>query len=266
MRDRLETPRRRTHPEGPVRTGVLITVLFLLASGPAFGDGSAERLIKRGDRLYGNRGKGAKWCEKSLETYEKALAISPKNVEASWKFARAALWLGGHCGDVERGKRIFKKGIELAKRAVAIDAGSVESHYWFGACLGRYGEFNGVMNSLGLLEPVKQRFHRVMELDPKYESGGAHRALGYLYFRLPSVAGGSNEKAIEFLKKAVEIDEKHLLNHLFIAEVYMAEGEDALAEKHLKLILDAEYEEGRRPENDEQKAAARKFLEKLKRD
>ena len=103
-----------------------------------------------------------------------------------------------------------------------------------------------------------------MELDEKYESGGGFRSLGFLEFKLPAVAGGSNARAIDLLKKAIAIDDKHLLNHLFIAEVYLDEGDDELAERHLRAVIDGEYEKGRRPDNDEQKLRARELLAALK--
>ena len=77
------------------------------------------------------------------------------------------------------------------------------------------------------------------------------------------MAGGDNAKAGENLKKAIAIDESRLLNHLFLAEVYIAEDEKENAQKHLKFVIDAPYEEHRRPENEEEKEQAKKLLSEL---
>ncbi len=111
-------------------------------------------------------------------------------------------------------------------------------------------------------EPVKE-MNRVLELDEKFEAGGCHRVLGRLYFKLPGIAGGDNEKAVDHLKKAIAIDETRLLNHLFIAEVYVGMDDNENAKKHLQFLVDAPFEEHRKPENEEEKAAAKDLLKEL---
>jgi len=248
-----------------VRTVVVVITLAVLAlaAAPSFGDEGADRLIKRGDRFYANRGKGLKWCNKALEAYEKALALDPKCVEASWKHARAGYWLGTHTESDEKKLEIYKKGIDLVKRAVKIDEKSVACHFWLGVSYGKYGQAKGIMNSLALIDPIKKEFNRVIELDETFEGGGGHRALGWMYAKVPGVAGGSNEKAIEHLKKAIEIAKSRLLNHFFLASVYLDEGDDDKAREHLKFVVDAPFEDDRRPENEETKAKAKKLLEEM---
>ena len=245
-----------------IRTAAAFILLLAGPTGLVAGEAS-DRLVERGDRFYENRGKGAKWCVKALECYEKALAIEPENVTASWKYAQASYTLGVHTDGDEEKIAIFKKGIDIAKRAVSIDDKSVESHFWLGVSYGKYGEAKGVMNSLALVEPIKAEMAKVIELDEAFDGGGAHRVLGRLYHKLPGVAGGSTELALSHLKKAIEFSEARLLNHLFIAEVYIGEDDVANAKKHLKIVIDAPFEEGRRPENEEEKAAARELLSGL---
>ena len=61
---------------------VLAAIVILIAV-PLSANEAAAKLIKRGDKFYGNRGKGVKWCVKSIECYEKALAVDTESVEAS---------------------------------------------------------------------------------------------------------------------------------------------------------------------------------------
>ena len=248
-----------------MRTTILVSFLlaFLLAPAALLADEAADGLIARGDKFYENRGKGTKWCVKALECYEKALAVDAENVAASWKFARASYWLGSHTEGEEAQIEIFKKGIDVAKRAVAIDDKSVESHFWLGVSYGKYGEAKGVMNSLALVDPIQKEMERVLELDENFDAGGAHRVLGRMYFKLPGIAGGSNEKAVEHLLKAIAIDKTRLLNHLFLAEVYIAEDEKEKAKAELTFVIDAEFEADRKPENEEEKAQAKELLKEM---
>jgi hypothetical protein len=248
--------------EGAMRTLTAGLLLSLLLSSLAVA-GPADKLIKRGDRYYGNRDKSRTWCVKAIECYEKALAVDTKSVEASWKFGRASYWLGAHTDGDEDKLAIFKKGIDVCKRAVALDPKSAPSRFWLAVNYGMYGETKGIMNSLALVGPIKKELETVLELDETFEGGGAHRALGRMYFRLPGVAGGSNEKSLEHLKRAVEIDGTRLLNHLFLAETYIAVKDVKNARKHLKIVVDAPFEEGRRSENEEDKARAKELLKEL---
>ena len=240
---------------------VLLALLMVIpaAAGPA------DKHVKKGDRYFGYRGKGRQWCVKAIEMYEKALAVDTKNVAASWKLARASYWLGVHTDGDEAKLAIYKKGIDVAKRAITIDPKSVASHFWLGVSYGKYGEVKGVTNSIALVEPIKKEMQTVIELDEKFEGGGAHRVLGRLYHKLPGVLGGDADKALEHLEKAIEIDKTRLLNHLFIAEVYIAADDKENAKKHLKLIVDAPVEADRAPENAEEKAKARELLKGLEK-
>lgn len=247
----------------PRPAAVLVSLLLVaLVAVPALA-GPADKLIKRGDRYLDNRGKGRQWCVKAIESYEKALAVETGSVEASWKLARACYWLGKHTDGDDAKLAIYKKGIDVAKRAISLDAKSVESHFWLGVSYGKYGETKGIMNSLALVDPIKKEMQIVLELDESFDGGGGHRVLGRLYHKLPGIAGGDTEKALDHLKKALKFDESRLLNHLFLAEVYIAADDEKNARKHLKFIIDAPFEEKRKPENEEEKAKAKELLKGL---
>jgi tetratricopeptide (TPR) repeat protein len=246
-----------------MRRGLLITILIALLAAPLLANEAADKLIARGDKFYGNRGKGVKWVVKAIECYEKALAVDNESITASWKFAKASYYLGAHIEGDDEKIAIFQKGIDVAKRAVSIDDKSVEAHFWLGVSYGTFGRAKGVMNSLGLIDPIKKEMAKVIELDESYCAGGAHRVLGKMFLMVPGVAGGSNEKAIEHLEKAVKIGPDRLLNHLFLAQAYVATDQKEKAKAELKLIIDAPFEKEWRPENEEEKVKAKKLLEEL---
>jgi len=103
----------------------------------------------------------------------------------------------------------------------------------------------------------------VIELDPAFAGGGGYRVLGWIRHKLPGVAGGSDEKAIELLEKAVEVGDGHLLNHLCLAEIHRLNDRPKEAKKHISIILEAPIREERKPEDEETKAAAKEMLEKI---
>ena len=67
----------------------------------------------------------------------------------------------------------------------------------------KFGEAKGITKSLALIEPIRKQMKRVNELDASFAGGGAHRALGWIYHKLPGVAGGSNDNAIDHLNNCL---------------------------------------------------------------
>jgi len=245
---------------------ILVFLALLVLTSPVLADDAADKLIKRGDKYYGNRGKGVKWVEKAIECYEKALAVDTKSVKASWRLALSSYWLGGKTEGAAAKMKIFQKGIDAAKRAITLDDKSVESHYWLGVCYGKYGEAKGIMNSLGLVPHIKKEMNRVLELDKTYAHGGAYVVLGRMYYKLPGIAGGSNEKSLEYLNKAVKTDKGHLLAHLFLADTLIALDKKPLAIKELEFIIAAPIQKDREPENADEKKQAKARLAELTKD
>jgi tetratricopeptide (TPR) repeat protein len=224
---------------------------------------NAKRFIERGDRLFAKRGQGERWVRRAMECYEKTLAVDTRNTEASWRFARASYWIGIHVDDPKKSIVAYRQAIDLTKRAVAIDPRSVANHFWLGVCLAKYGEAKGVLDSVGLVEPIRKQMRVVIELDESFAGGGAHRLLGWMEYKLPGVLGGSEDRAIEHLDRAVELRRSHLLNHLCLAEIHRSRGSFDKAKKHLRFILEAPYEKDRRPENELEKSAAKDMLEQI---
>jgi len=71
---------------------------------------------------------------------------------------------------------------------------------------------------------------KALELDPSNVDAHIARATSYLY--TPAMFGGSKQKALEHLKKAIEIDPACDTAHLWLAQVYqeMNDKTKALAE------------------------------------
>ncbi|MBU4573948.1 MAG: TRAP transporter TatT component family protein, partial [Proteobacteria bacterium] len=98
--------------------------------------------------------------------------------------------------------------------------------------------------------------------DPNYEAGGPYRVLGRLYFKLPGLFGGDNEKAIENLKIAVKKGPHRYLNHIYLAEVLIDEDQGHEANQVLKAVIAGPVEPGLEPEDAEWKTLAQKLLER----
>lgn len=221
-------------------------------------------LLKKGDKAFARRASGDN-ATKAREAYEKVLAVDPGNVEARWKIGRTLYWVGTHTSKKDVALKAYEDGIRYCQEAVKLNDKCVECHFWLGVSYSKFGETKGILQSLGLVPYAKEAMEKVKALDPKYEWGGAYRVLGRIYNRLPALKGGDNKKAVEYLRKAVELGPTHLMNHRFLAEALLDTGDKDEAQKILKTIIDWPEDKllkAKKPEMKEEQDEARKIYQK----
>ncbi|BEQ16649.1 TRAP transporter TatT component family protein [Desulfoferula mesophila] len=236
-----------------------LALLCLALAGAAYAATTAE-LIAQGDALYAQRADLAK-AKQAAGLYEQALKADPKSEAAAWKLSRTQYWVGMHAPK-EQKLAIFQSGVDAAKQAIAINPKSLPGHYWLGVNYGVYGSAKGIMESLSLVDPIKNEMAAVIELDPNYEAGGPYRVLGRLYYKLPGLFGGDNEKAIEYLQTAVKKGPHRYINQIYLAEVYFDEDKGHEANQLLQAVINGPVEPDYGPEDAEWKAQAKKMLER----
>lgn len=126
-------------------------------------------------------------------------------------------------------KQAAEEGIEAAKRAVQLDPNSSEAHRLEGDLLGQLipHVFAGGMR---YGRQSTSEIEKAIQLDANNVSAYIARAAGYFY--TPSNFGGSHEKAVEMLKKAVSLDATLDTPHIWLAQVYLEDNKtrDALRE------------------------------------
>ena len=241
-------------------------ILFAAWAIPAQAEGDkfVKLLLKKGDKSFDERATKGK-AEKARESYEKVLAVDSNNVEARWKLARTLYWLGTHVDSKAEKMKLFETGIRYCQDAVKLDDKCVPCQFWLGVSYSKFGEAKGVLQSLGLVPYAREAMEKVKAMDEKYEAGGAYRVLGRIYNKLPGLKGGDNTKSIEYLKKAVKIGPKNLMNHRFLAEVLLDEGKKDEAKTVLEGIIntpDSDLLKAKIPEMKEERELAKKIYEK----
>jgi tetratricopeptide (TPR) repeat protein len=241
--------------------GILLLGVSLLLPVPEQ-DALVRKVLVQADKDYANRSTPGE-VEKAIEGYQKALVLDEMCTEAYWKIAQATLWIGLTSDDDKKKLRIYRDAIEYCKMAVAIDDDCIEAHFWLGVMYGLFGEVKGILQGLHVIEPVKREMNWVISRDEKWNSAGAHRVLGRLYFRVPGIKGGDNQKSIEHLKKAVAMAPDLLDNHVFLAETYMDEGRYEEARRHLNRVVKAKNHPVWGPESELSRKNARNLLKQL---
>ena len=214
------------------------------------------------DRLYADRATLAS-ARRAAELWAADLLASPSSFESAWKLARAHYWLGGHAPDGER-RGFLERGIEAARKAIALQPNRPEGHFWLAANMGTLAESFGLRAGLRYRGPVKQELETVLKLDPSFMNGSADRVLGRWYHRVPGLFGGSDTKAEQHLRASLKYDENSTVSRYFLAELLIDRGRSAEARTELQKIIDAPINPEWAPEDEEHKDKARALIAKIK--
>jgi tetratricopeptide (TPR) repeat protein len=204
----------------------------------------------------------------NLETARDELfALVEEDSECAWAYGLLAeinYWLGEYA-EAEDKLAFFDEGVQCGEAGVSLNEDSLEANFWLAVNYGSFGQEKGIMQSLALIHPMKERAERAAEIDAGYFYGGPWRVLGRLYHKAPGFpfSVGSTRKAVECLEKAVELGPKFYLNHLFLAEAYLSNREKAKAQAHLEWILNAPLNKNHEREDEGYKRDAEALLEKL---
>jgi tetratricopeptide (TPR) repeat protein len=118
-------------------------------------------------------------------------------------------------------KQAAEDGVEAAKKATELDPKSSEARRLRGDLLGTLipHVFAGGMR---YGRESTSEIEKAIELDPNNVNAYIARAVSYFY--TPSAFGGSHEKAVEMLKKAVSLDSTSDTAHIWLARVYLEDG------------------------------------------
>jgi tetratricopeptide (TPR) repeat protein len=148
-----------------------------------------------------------------------------KNTASAYeKLALLNSWLceAGHGqNDDKLIKQAAENGVEAAKKAAELDPKSSEAHRLKGDLLGELipHVFAGGMR---YGRESTSEIEKAMELDPHNVNAYIARSISYFY--TPSAFGGSHERAVEMLRKAISLDTTSDTAHIWLARVYLEDG------------------------------------------
>lgn len=187
-------------------TCLIIAILFLIACAPQKGPTTTNTTSMGADELL----KVAK------ESSERARKTDNREKQRTWA----------------------KHGISVAEQCLMRKPEEPGCYYYRAINTGLYHE----VKIAGYQSGVKRMINdcqKVIQLDPKYDHGGAYRILGQLYTKLPQTTGRPDsvtrdlDKAEDYLEQALRIDPDYPENHLFIAETLVEKEEITKAKEAL---------------------------------
>jgi tetratricopeptide (TPR) repeat protein len=214
------------------------------------------------DHLYADRANLAS-AQRAAALWEERLARDPSDFEAAWKLARACYWLGGHVpANAQRAQ--YERGIDAGRRAVMLNPGRPEGHFWMAANMGALAESFGLRQGLKYRGTIKDELETVLKMDPAFLQGSADRALGRWYLKVPGLLGGSKQKSVDHLQRSLTHNPDSTASRYFLAETLIEMNRRAEARAELQKVVDAPLSPEWVPEDREFKEKARALLEKMK--
>ena len=166
---------------------------------------------------------------------KKNLDRDPNQYQWQWRQARTQYSLAKKAGESKNDH--YDLCILHSSRAIELQPDSAVSYFYRGLCRGKQGEMKGVWASLGMIEPFEEDMKKAVELDPKVNHAGPHRALGKLYLELPFFLGGDSNKSVFHLKEAVRLAPDYAENHLGLAEVLVKKNKPTQARESLHKLM-----------------------------
>jgi tetratricopeptide (TPR) repeat protein len=171
----------------------------------------------------------------AMVLYERA-AEKGREAEAYWKASRAAWWLGEH--EAKSADRLadYQRGMTDAQKELALNANSVEGHFWLGANQGSFGDAKGVLKSLSLVKPIRHEMAEVIRLNDHYDGGSAYQILGVIDYKVPGLMGGNKARAKEELEKSLAMAPNDPFHHYYMAEYCKLTGDKARFESEITAL------------------------------
>lgn len=205
-----------------------------LISSPAQAADAADQewALEDASKLWKMRDWGGH-TEAAVAMLEAEVAANPDSFEAHYHLSRFYYWQATQLSGEARAERA-KLGWDEAEACKKLDASRVEGWYWAAINIGAYANGAGIMASVkqGLGEELEANARKAGALDAAHDYGGPNRVLGRFYYKLPWPMQDLDQAA-SLLEKANESD-PFCINLVFLAEVYIAQDEEAKAKALLE--------------------------------
>ena len=234
---------------------------------------SVEEHIAKGDEYYDKFDN-----ENAMKEYKKATVIDTSNCEAQWKLARAYVDVGEVSDEVKQ-KQCYYLGEKAARIAVRHGSNEAEAHFYLAVAAGRVALNEGGKTKVKKSVEVKKEAEKAIELDPTHD--GALHVLARWHREVANLSGilkafakilygglppASNEEAVKYFKKAIDLKPNHINHHFELARTYVKMKEWQLAKDEYTKVFELPVDDADDPKHKEEaKEEVKKVDKKLKK-
>lgn len=215
--------------------------------------------LEQADELFRQRADLSKLRE-AVSLLARSRNRDRRDYEIEWKFARYNYFLGKQSGDEKESEKAFENGVQAGKIASRLEPNKPDGYFWQGANLGEQAKRAPLTKGLTAIGDIRQLMNKTIEIEPGYQGASAFDALAQIELAT-RLTGGDAKKAVDYLEKAIQIENNNSNLHLHLAEAYLAVNHPAEAKKQLDFVLKMKPNPEYMPEYEESQKEARKLLE-----
>lgn len=159
----------------------------------------------------------------------------------------------------------FEQLTKEADQLVAQNPNRAEALIWHGIVEASYAGAKGGLGALSSVKSAKKSLEQALEIDSKALNGSAYTSLGSLYYQVPGwpIGFGDNKKALEYLKKGLEINPDGIDSNYFYGDYLFREGDLDGAERALRKALQAAPRKGREDADAGRRSEINQLLDKI---
>lgn len=185
------------------------------------------------------------YINNAIDAFEQALQEDDHYEQAGLYLLKSYYFKGMFLGlDKSEEKDVFDKGRDVGEKLEERFPKAVEIKFWYAANIGRWANVHGFVSSAtsGVAKTLRSLCEEIISLDKEYQGGGGYRILAQVHFHSPKIpilmGWPSDKKALELVKKAMDIAPAHPTNRLLYAELLMNFDRYEEARKHLEYLLE----------------------------
>jgi tetratricopeptide (TPR) repeat protein len=141
----------------------------------------------------------------------------------------------------------FEDLVADARRLVERNPEMAEPRVWLAIILSTDAGVNGGLGALGKVKEARKLLEAAEAIDPRALNGSIYTSLGSLYYQVPGwpIGFGDEEKAEQYLQKALSINPEGIDPNYFYGDFMLEEGNYAEAVKYLEKAKAAAPRPGR---------------------
>lgn len=228
-------------------------------TAPAAG-GAVDPRIAQADKLYAARADLTQ-VKYAIGLMTDLMRSEPQNFGAAERLAEYYYFLGKRAPENQR-LDLFQKGMDVAKKMIALQPNQAAGYFWAGTNEGMYGETKGLLKSMWMRKDVRANFEKAAQLDEKYYGGGPLRGLGRWDYKVPGLMGGDKKRSADELERSLKIDPGNSLTKIYLAQTYLELGRKNDARTQLQEVLSMTPDPRWAVEHKEDMQEAKQILEK----
>jgi tetratricopeptide (TPR) repeat protein len=161
-------------------------------------------------------------------------------------------------------RQLFTLGTQAAQEALASgSAYSVEAHFWYGVNHIEAARLQGKIASARALGDATRHIERAAAIDETYHFAGPLRVLGRIMHMRPLLLGGDLNKAVDFLRRALQVSPDNSTTMLYLAEALFADRQLAETRSVVKRIIEGAPDPAWQWEQARDRKAAQAILDKM---